>query len=256
VSENDLNPYAINFLQRAYVLGHHRLRWHPFDDDTPGHDDQCPGEIRLPINIPAVTAVTRLMSDLPRARSIRLRSNLLSWIIQLVTTRDLQLRLSASHLALTRPRNRCPSTRPAGRRSTTRLTGCCQRTLDAVQRTYYRRCQRGDPGSRDRAEFHRQPGGYRQLPDRARGYALINFPSGFASASNLVKLVGYTHLSGSAITMSDTTNYMTVGAAWYAARSTSRHFHGFHTSVHVFQLKRVIWTWNDIHDPKSTDHDQ
>jgi hypothetical protein len=49
----------------------------------------------------------------------------------------------------------------------------------------------------------------------ASGSPLINFPSGFAGASNLVKTVGYSSISGSSIQLTDTKNLFEVGAAWF-----------------------------------------
>jgi Legume lectin domain/Chitobiase/beta-hexosaminidase C-terminal domain len=57
------------------------------------------------------------------------------------------------------------------------------------------------------------------------GSPVINFPSGFASAKDLIKLVGYPYFSGSSIQMTDTAGTggqwhnsgFELGAAWYAA---------------------------------------
>jgi hypothetical protein len=47
------------------------------------------------------------------------------------------------------------------------------------------------------------------------GTPLINFPNGFANASNLVTANGATQFNGSAIQLTDATNLMEVGSAWY-----------------------------------------
>jgi hypothetical protein len=57
------------------------------------------------------------------------------------------------------------------------------------------------------------------------GTPTINFPSGFANASNLVRLVGYPYLNGSSIRMTDANGTggpwknsgFEVGSAWYVA---------------------------------------
>jgi hypothetical protein len=50
----------------------------------------------------------------------------------------------------------------------------------------------------------------------ASGTPLINFPGGFADASNLVKLTGYPYFKASSIQLTDSANLFEVGAAWYA----------------------------------------
>jgi hypothetical protein len=47
------------------------------------------------------------------------------------------------------------------------------------------------------------------------GTPLINFPSGFANASNLVTVNGSAKLNGSAIQLTDSVNNLEAGAAWY-----------------------------------------
>jgi hypothetical protein len=59
----------------------------------------------------------------------------------------------------------------------------------------------------------------------ATGTPIINFPSGFAGASNLVKLIGYPYFNGSSIRMTDANGTggpwnnpgFELGSAWYAA---------------------------------------
>jgi hypothetical protein len=46
---------------------------------------------------------------------------------------------------------------------------------------------------------------------------VINFPNGFADASNLTMLVGYSTIAGSSIQLTDAAHIFEVGAAWYAA---------------------------------------
>jgi hypothetical protein len=48
------------------------------------------------------------------------------------------------------------------------------------------------------------------------GTPLINFPNGFATASNLVTVNGSAKFNGSAIQLTDTANLPEVGSAWYA----------------------------------------
>ena len=48
------------------------------------------------------------------------------------------------------------------------------------------------------------------------GTSLINFPSGFTSASGLITAVGSAQFNGSAIQLTDATNYGEASAAWYA----------------------------------------
>ena len=47
------------------------------------------------------------------------------------------------------------------------------------------------------------------------GTPLINFPSGFANASNLVTVNGSAKLNGSAIQLTDSVNGLEAGSAWY-----------------------------------------
>jgi hypothetical protein len=47
------------------------------------------------------------------------------------------------------------------------------------------------------------------------GTPLINFPNGFTNASNLVAVNGSARFNGSAIQLTDATNIMEVGSAWY-----------------------------------------
>jgi hypothetical protein len=48
------------------------------------------------------------------------------------------------------------------------------------------------------------------------GTPLINFPNGFANASNLIDVNGSAQFSGSAIQLTDATNILEAGSAWYS----------------------------------------
>ncbi len=55
---------------------------------------------------------------------------------------------------------------------------------------------------------------------QASSWPTINFPSGFASASGLIRPTGYGHLSGANIVLTDTINAAETAGAWYVAPVT------------------------------------
>jgi hypothetical protein len=64
------------------------------------------------------------------------------------------------------------------------------------------------------------------------GTPLINFPSGFANASNLISLTGNGKISGSNISLTDTSSYSQVAGAWYVAPVNIQSF----TSTFTMQI--------------------
>lgn len=218
VSENDLNPYAIDFYSghtfSATIVYDGTLLTMTLRDTT----TNAQARYVWPINIPAVTGSNTAYVGFTAGEVNPVAQNLLTWNY----SPGYNPKLATPTFSVTpgsyTSAQQVSINGPAGAKiyystngllptsSSTQYTGPITVSASEVIQAVAI-----EPNFTDSLVA---TGNYQIAPAAT---PLINFPSGFASASNLVKLVGYTHLSGSAIAISDTTNYMTVGAAWYAA---------------------------------------